>query len=246
MVVAEGQFGDRLEPQNFLLDTGTAPSIVNARLAKQLGLTTISTTVTAAGKTSVIESATPPEIQLGPIHARLLRVQVHDLSRLEQDLGIPIAAILGMDVLSKASFRLDYDKKRLEFSDISVLGIPVSFDQKTGLAVARVWLSGKPARMLLDTGSDQVALWRESLAGSDWRSLASSPRVGTSLTEHAVPVRVFFPNDLILGGERFVLEKAYFIPGGTETDFDGLLGVRALRIRAISYDPSRHVIYLQR
>ena len=50
LVVAVGQFGDTFEHQNFLLDTGAAPSIINARLVKRLGLETRTSTLSAAGK----------------------------------------------------------------------------------------------------------------------------------------------------------------------------------------------------
>jgi len=137
-VVAVGQFGDTFEHQNFLLDTGAAPSIINARLVKQLGLKTRVSTLSAAGKVVPTQTAIVPEVELGPVRADFLPVQVHDLSRLERELGIPLAGLIGLDVLSKASFRLDYENKKIEFGDLSHKGIPVPFDARTSLAVVTV------------------------------------------------------------------------------------------------------------
>jgi predicted aspartyl protease len=246
LVVAEGQFGGALEHQNFVLDTGTAPSIVNARSARDLGLTIRPSTMTAMGKIILTNTAILGEVELGPIHAVSLRVQVQELSRFERDLGIPIAGILGLDVLSKSSFRLDYDKKEMEFGDVSDQGIPVSFDERTGTAVALVSLDGMPARLLVDTGSDQVAVLGGNLADAERLALRNTPQKGSSLADPTMAVQVFFTRDIVFGGKHFALEKAYFIPGGADPSFDGILGVRALGFRAIAYDQARAAIYLQK
>jgi hypothetical protein len=59
-------------------------------------------------------------------------------------------------------------------------------------------------------------------------------------------VQVFFARDVVLGGKHFTVEKAYFIPNGSHPAFDGILGVRALGFRAITYDQARASIYLQK
>jgi hypothetical protein len=131
LVVAEGQFGGRLQHQNFVLDTGTAPSIIDTKSLRELGLATTASTMVAMGKVIPTGIAILPELDLGPLKAVSLRVQVQDLSRLERDLGISVAGIIGLDVLSKSSFRLDYEKKQMEFGQVSDEGIPVSFDART-------------------------------------------------------------------------------------------------------------------
>ncbi len=163
LVVAEGQFGDGMPHQNFVLDTGTAPSIIDTKSVRELGLATTASTMAAMGKIIPTDIAVLPKLDLGPIQAVSLRVQVQDLSRLERDLGIPVAGIIGLDVLSKSSFRLDYEKKQMEFGQVSDEGIPVSFDERTGTAVALASIEGIPARLLVDTGSDRVAVLGRNL-----------------------------------------------------------------------------------
>ena len=184
LVVAEGQFGDVLQHQNFVVDTGTAPSIINTRSVRELGLATTASTMTAMGKLIPTDNAILPELELGPIRAVSLRVQVQDLSRLERDLGISIAGIIGLDVLSKSSFRLDYQKKEMEFGEVSDQGIPVSFDERTGTAVALVSLEGVPARLLVDTGSDRVAVLGRNLAQAQRLALRATAQRGS---EHRRP-----------------------------------------------------------
>jgi predicted aspartyl protease len=246
LVVAEGQFGDVLQHQNFVVDTGTAPSIINTRSVRELGLATTASTMTAMGKLIPTDNAILPELELGPIRAVSLRVQVQDLSRLERDLGISIAGIIGLDVLSKSSFRLDYQKKEMEFGEVSDQGIPVSFDERTGTAVALVSLEGMPARLLVDTGSDRVAVLGRNLAQAQRLALRATAQRGSSIADQNMEVQIFFAPDIVFGGKHFILEKAYFIPGGSHPAFDGILGVRALGFRAIAYDQARAAIYLQK
>jgi predicted aspartyl protease len=246
LIVAEGQIGGVSERQNFVLDTGTAPSIIDTRLARKLGSETTSSIMTVFGRTISTQSAIIREIELGLIHAVSLYVQVEDLSGFEREIGIPIAAIIGLDVLSKSSFRLDYDKKQIEFGDVSDSGIAVPFDERTGTAVARVSLEGKPMRLLVDTGSDKVALLGGNLADTERLGIRSTTQRGSGLADHNAPVRVLLAPDVVLEGQHFTPEKVYFIPGSADPAFDGILGVRALGFRAVAYDQARAAIYLQR
>jgi hypothetical protein len=246
LVVAEGQFGDGMPHQNFVLDTGTAPSIMATKSVRELGLATTASTMAAIGRIIPTDIAILPKLDLGPIQAVSLRVQVQDLSRLERDLGIPVAGIIGLDVLSKSSFRLDYEKKQLEFGPVSDEGIPVSFDERTGTAVALASIEGLPARLLVDTGSDRVAVLGRNLPETKRLVLRTTTQGGSSVADQSMEVQVFFAPDIAVGGKHFTLDKAYFIPGASYPTFDGILGVRALGFRAIAYDQARAAIFLQK
>jgi len=246
LVIAEGQIGGAAERRNFILDTGTAPSIMNAGLVKELGLPTISSTFRALGKTIPAQAAIMPEIEIGPIRAASLPVQVQNLSRLERDLGIPIAGIVGMDVLSKSSFRLDYDKRDIEFGDVARVGIPVRFDASTGIAVAEVSIEGKRARILVDTGSNRVVLFGGNFSEAGWLTLRKTSQSGASLADPGMQIEVFSAPDIVFGGRHFSDDRAYFVPGNADPAFDGLLGVRALGFRSLSYDQPSGTIFLQK
>jgi hypothetical protein len=246
LVVAEGQIGGIAEAQNFILDTGSAPSIVNALVATRLGLATTVSKTTALGKTIPIRAATIPEIELGPIRARSLPVLVEDLSRLERDFGIPIAGIIGLDVLSKSSFRLDYDASEIEFGPVSREGIPVPFDASAGIAVAQASLGGRAVRMLVDTGSQGLILLGGNFAQAGWLELRNTSQRGRSLAEQNADLQIFSAPDILLGGRHFSKDRAYFVPGSTDPQFDGVLGVRALGFRALSFDQLSGTIFLEK
>lgn len=246
LMVAEGQFGGVPEVQNFVLDTGTAPSIINIKIVNRLGLATSLSTIMAVGKTIPAQAAIIPDIELGPIHAVNVPVRAEDLSRLEREWGIPIAGIIGLDVLSKSNFRLDYDKGEVEFGQMSHEGVPVHFDARASIAVAEVNLAGRSLRLLVDTGSHVLVLFGENIADVQGLELRKTSRWGASFFEQKIDIQEFSAPDIIIGKRHFSTDRAYFVRGSSDPDFDGLLGVRALGFRALSFDQVSETIFLER
>ena len=58
------------------------------------------------------QSLVLPRIQIGPLHARSIRVVVQDLSFMERSLGISLGGIVGLDILSTSSFTIDYREEK--------------------------------------------------------------------------------------------------------------------------------------
>jgi predicted aspartyl protease len=56
-----------------------------------------------------------PSIQFGPICVESLKVMVMDLSDVAQRFGIQADAIVGMDILRRSSFAIDYKSKQVSF-----------------------------------------------------------------------------------------------------------------------------------
>jgi predicted aspartyl protease len=242
LVVAQGQFGGTSEPQNFIIDTGTSPSILNISVARHLDLALSQAKLSAIGRDSQTLAAIVPEIRLGPLHAMSLPVLVTDLSVVERDLNLPIAGILGMDVLGRASFRLDYGSRLMEFGEIAPMGIRVNLSARADLPIAEIKIDGKLLHMLVDTGSDRLVFFGARSAAEFSPSNAKSMLQGNSVAA-TVPVRSVSPLDFEMSGTYFH-QDAYFIPDSEEPLFDGLLSVRSLGIRVLSLDANRRVLYL--
>jgi predicted aspartyl protease len=245
LVVAEGQIGGVPGPANFLVDTGATPSIVNSKVATQLGLATKPSFSIALGTRASAQMATLPEIDFGPIHATALPVLVADLSNFETDFGVAIAGIIGMDVLSKSDFTLDYDARRIEFGDVSREGIPIDYDAREGIAVASMKIGNKTLRMLVDTGSEFVVLLGGNFGEVGGLGLRNTSQSGASLAERKIRIQKFSASGIGLGDRKFDSDSVYFVPGKTDPAFDGLLGVRALGIRKLSYDRACETLYLE-
>ncbi len=157
-------------------------------------------------------------------------------------MGIPIAGMkIGLDVLSKCNFHLDYDKREIEFGDVSDAGIPVHFDTRAGIAVAEVMIEGKETRVLLDTGTDRVVIFGGNFPEAGWLNLRNTSQTGANLMSQKMDLQVFSAADIIIGGNAGD-DRAYFVQGSTDSLFDGLLGVRAWISRSLSYDQTRETI----
>jgi len=242
LVVAEGQFGGTSEHQNFIIDTGTSPSILNISVARQLDLTLSHAKLSAIGRDSQTLAAIVPEIRLGPLQALSVPVLVTDLTAVERDLNLPIAGILGMDVLARTSFRLDYGSQLMEFGEIAPVGIPVNLSARTNLPIAEIKIGGKLLHLLVDTGSDRLVFFGTRSAAEFSPTAAKSVLQGNTVAA-TVPVRAVSSLEFELSGRRFN-QDAYFVPDSEEPLFDGLLSVRSLGIRVLSLDANRRVVYL--
>jgi len=239
LVVVSGQIGGR--KQNFIVDTGTAPSILNARLAKKMGLQVTETTLMAIGRSVKTGNAVVPELELGPIRAKELFMNVMDLSQWEKNIGIELAGILGMDVLGRASFRLDYEKKELIFGTVGEEGIAVGYNPMTGLALADAIVQGRRVRLIVDTGSDLVVVYGENWGDSPGAVIAT--RDGRSVAEQ-VAARPILKPEMELGGKQFHGLRTYCVPSAAGAGYDGFFGVRALKLRGITFDRESQTVRL--
>ena len=113
-IVAKGSMGG-LQKLNFIIDTGAVPSVVDARVARKLGLKGTLDAVSVFSKDVRTEEVVVPSIELGPVHAESVRCLAQDLGFIEKGLGLRIDAIVGLDVLGGHDFSIDYESKRIRF-----------------------------------------------------------------------------------------------------------------------------------
>ena len=243
LVVAEGQIGVELPRQNFILDTGTSPSILNARVARQLGLSLAPGKVTAIGRDAEIAVTNVPALQLGTLRAEAATFLVADLSDVERTWNIPIAGILGLDILGKKSFRLDYERALLEFGEVSTGGIPIGLSQTLNLPIAEVRINGRALHLLVDTGSDHLVLFAKH-GGTAVQDSSNASLQGNSVAG-GVPVRQAPPLEFEWSGRRFQ-QQVLVVSGREEPLFDGLMSVRSMGFRSIALDARSRVVYLQK
>ena len=245
LVVVEGSI-DGLEHQNLLVDTGTDPSMVNARIIHALGLATRPATLAVANGAMQTDAALLPDLQVGPVHAESLPVLVQDFSTLEQELGVSIGAVIGMDVLGRTSFRLDYLAKRLVFGPIVPSGISLPLNASESFATVDLLVGGQNTHLLVDTGAAGLVFFESRMGKRLPLENHGAFRQDASLAGK-FKTRMVSPGELLLGGHRFHLEKAFLAEDHQDTDksFDGLLGVGAMGFKSISFDFGMRRLYLQ-
>ena len=238
LVLAAGQIGGMRGKQNFLVDTGTSPSILNARIARRMRLEVTSGTLVTVGRALQVEQTVLPELALGPLEVTSLRMNVMDLSQWEKDLGAEIAGLIGMDVLGRTNFRLDYEKRELQFGGEAEEGIAVGYDRTSGLALADATVQGRRVRLIVDTGSDLVVVY-----GEGWGGQNREIRRGVSIAGREA-AREIEKADMVLGGKVFSGSRTYCVPAGKALGYDRIVVVRPLKLRGLSFDRDKHTLYL--
>ena len=214
-----------------LIDTGANRSVIDTRMAKRLGLHPVaSNDVTAYGKTSKVERVIIRSLRVGPIHTAALAI-VTDLS----DWGVD--AIIGMDVLRRSDFRIDFSAKQILFGKAVTLSDSVPFDFEHSLVIVSLAIRGHEVRLSVDTGASRITLHqtdnlKQIVRSPLTRSVRTSNIIGTSkVTE----VRL---RDVRLGstGWNEVRANVTTAPPVPGIDKQGVLSVTSLGLKQIQFD----------
>jgi len=235
LIVVEGSIG-WFQKRNLLVDTGANPSVVDDRVTKELGLEERTATVSLSNQLLQVKSVLLPSLQLGPIRVESLRVLTQDLSFLERVLGCRVDAIVGMDVLGKTSFSIDYEAKQVLFGPIQDVRFSVPFESGSPNMTVRMTMQNRQVRLLIDTGDPAVMLFQSLL--HDSKGLQDfGNETGTNLAGEFQRKRVRV-SDVSLGKEKLSPQIVFVVndPKDGSRDFDGVLGPRGLQFREIAFD----------
>jgi predicted aspartyl protease len=216
---------------NFLVDTGAVPSVLNQRVASRIGVTGASGSFASLQHENVTaQYVTVDEVHFGSIRAMGLPMVVVDLAPFERLLETRIDAIIGLDMLARQNFSIDYKRHRitLGLSGATQHVMPVEI---LTLSEAPYWvlpinLGGHTFRVLLDTGADNLVLF----AGHTRKSDLNLPKAITTRWAQPLPLTI---GDMLLKRQSIVVIDE---PSGTLQQIDGVLGPTALGITRIDFD----------
>jgi len=240
LIVVDGRIGN-LEHQNLLLDTGTNPSLIDRRVAANLGLKATPRDLSVFNKSVASENVTLPDLEFGPMRRENLPVIVADFSAIGSGLGTRIDAVIGLDVLGGTNFTIDYAKRRIFFG-ASVEHHTVPFTAGQQFITVNLMSGGRQLHLLLDTGTPQLVLFESHLRGVDyeWTGVTGSGRNASgSVRFGAVVLPEASIGKLEMGPQR---ASVVTTQKGIDNDLDGLMGVSCLRPRRISFDFERQVL----
>src|SRR5579863_9742769 len=166
LIVVQGSAGS-LRNLNFLVDTGTTPAVLDARIARKLDLGgTESASIVILGGRTPGEEASLPSLEIGPLRRSNLRVVTADLSFFEKDLGVRIDGIVGLDVLGQKPFVIDYASRAIRFGETRSLSVLVPFRLDRGLAVFEAQIDHTPMHLVFDTGAGSMVLFAQADSGT--------------------------------------------------------------------------------
>jgi len=242
LIVAEGSLGG--EKMNLLIDTGTDPSVLDRRVAQKLRLPGSTARLSLVNRTVEVQQVTLPELRLGPLRAQSLRVLVRDLGFLSRALGIGIDAVIGLDVLRGSSFTIDYKATKIVFGPPQSLTASMPFETGPPFITVRIQIEGEPIRVLLDTGSSGLALFRHRSSSRLGRLQIVAEKKSLNMGGEVRREQVLL-SAIQLGSAQLRRVNAFVVDDQEDTgrDFDGLLGPAALGMTRISFDLKRGIFF---
>lgn len=241
-IIVQGSIGG-LRKCNLLIDTGAVPSVLDQRVAKKLRLAGKPAEVSVFTQSIQAQQMVLPDLRLGPIRAEAVSVLVRDLSFIEEGLGVRVDAMVGLDVLGRSDFSIDYAAKKLVFGPVEPLESEFAFQAGMGFVYATIEVQGQAFRLLVDTGVNHLLLFngrvRSRLTGLRALGTRTSSNLGGDVTLSQVQLK-----EVNLGGKNFPALEAFLLDnsGGDFAGLDGLLGVRSLGLTRLGFDFAKQTI----
>ena len=238
LVVTKGSIGG-LNGLSLLIDTGTIPSMVDARIARKLHLQTESSRLVAFGREMPIQSAVLEGFRIGSLASGPVPANVGDLSYLE---GVRIDAIVGLDVLVRTSFSIDYQTNVLRFAPAGRENSVAPLELVWPFLTVRMMIAGQQVRLLVDTGSSDLVLFKERAPAA----LSRAPWRGDKTVQYASGVARLKRLELRQVGlgehlwDKLPAWSLDRLPQGYPASIDGVLGVLSLGCRRVRFDFERN------
>jgi hypothetical protein len=237
LVVTRGSIGP-LNGLNLLIDTGTIPSMIDARIARKLHLQPESSTLVAFGRQVPIQSAVVHGFRIGSLHSGPVSAGVGDLSYLK---GVRIDAIVGLEILARTSFSIDYRSRMLKFAPEGREDAVAPLEIVWPFVTVSMTIAGEQVRLLVDTGSSDLVLFKRRMSaglhGAPWRDAKT-----VEYASGAARLRRLELRRLSLGTHTWDKLSAWALDrvlDGYPPGIDGVLGVLAVGCQRVRFDFAR-------
>ena len=247
-VVVRGTLGG-VPSRNILIDTGAVPSSISKTMARRLGLLGTVEQVSVMNRAIDVERVRVPNVQVGPAAADGFEMVAADLGAIERALHTRLDAVIGLDLLGRQNFAIDYRSKKLMFGIGVHEADSITFQLKHAAGGTYVLVpmesGGEKFQMLLDTGTKDITLFRPRLKGSLQQIRLRSEDVTINAGGSGKSSEIVIP--LLRLGSLARSQQAAYVLTTSETDlrdFDGMLGPVAVGAIAVEFDFERNIITL--
>jgi predicted aspartyl protease len=238
LVIVEGSIGN-IQKLHFLVDTGVYPSIVDRKIAGNLGLAEQPARLNLANKSIQTGRVILPSLILGPVRVEGLPSLTQDLSYMQKTVGYKVDAIIGLDVLRRSSFTINYRTEEILFGLVEGLTFSAPFDADVPVVTIRTRLQNHQLRLVVDTGSPDVMLFESRM--SDTTGLQALGRQEAVNASGTLRLRKVWIPDVYLGQERIGGQAALIVNDHKDEgdNFDGVLGMKGAQLSKIAFDFER-------
>jgi len=241
LVVVTGQVGE-LADLKFIVDTGSSYTVIDQKVADRLRLSRRPGKITNFDRDIPVEWADVRDLRAGPIQVSSVRVMVVKLAEYSEFVE-NVDGIIGLDLLSRGTkLTIDYERRVLSF-EFRENGAGERLPSRS--FVVPIVVQGLRMRLLVDTGSRDMLLYRDRLR----KGLPSVSTVGESraaVIGRLPATQVNLPGVKIAGTEK--VATVFLIDGpehGTPLGFDGYLGPASLHAKRIEFDFAASILRWQ-
>jgi predicted aspartyl protease len=235
LVFVEASVGN-IRNLNFLVDTGAYPSVIDQKIAEHLGLTGQPARVNVSNQTVETRLVVLPSLLVGPIHAQSLPVLTEDLSFLQEAVGRKVDGVVGLDVLRKSSFSINYRSKEMLFGAVEDMTFSAPFETDTPVVTVGMEFQNRKLRLVVDSGSPHLMLFQSRMPASI--GLQEIGRETVSDAGGTFQCKKVQIAEVHLGKETIGAQIA-FVANDRKDDgdnFDGVLGMRGPHFWKVAFD----------
>jgi predicted aspartyl protease len=228
---------------HFLVDTGAYPSVIDLPIARSLGLAEQPRRVNLSNKSVRTRLVTLPSLRLGSVHVESLPVLTEDLSFMRNALGYKVDAIIGLDILGKSSFTIDFPSKQMYQGAVERMAFSAPFATGVPIVTIQTKFQGQPLRLAVDTGAPGLLLFQSRVPGAiAFREVGRERVADVSGSFESRKVRI---PSVFLGNEPIGAQIASVVDDRKDAgdNFDGILGMREPRFSSIAFDFQRGAFF---
>ena len=216
---------------NVMIDTGASQSILSSKAARKTNARRFG--IKAGGSAF----GSPTKLDRVIVHG--LRFGARTITMACYSAELPwknVDLILGLDVLAKSSFTIDYAKKEIEFGSTSRLTHTMRFNRENGLLLVDAGIGSEMYQLSLDSGAPYTCLWQANL-GNSLGLLSTQPATMKSMAGTSDVRTTVLPLFRLGAGEWKEL-PAWIVIGPTKTgaERDGVVGLGSLHFERVRFD----------
>lgn len=217
-----------------VVDTGATETIIDLQLVKLLSLTTKPDSATFTTRDIGVQAVAIPEVVFGPIRVHELPGIAADLSSLTHQLGIRPSILIGMDLLRRSPFLIDYHKKQMVFGQLPEMRHSAALLADSRLLLVKTAIEQQVLTLQIDTGLNGILIYGDRLHAPVMRSVnAHSAAFGGTMPTDTASVARLQVGDWI--GRQIPAAIAGEAPKNLH-EFDGLLGPTAIGAHRVGFD----------
>ena len=247
-VIVRGAIGNQRN-LSILVDTGAVPSVVDQRLARRLKLNGPAERISVVNQNLSLERVSLAGLRLASVEFPAVSAVVLDLAAIETRLGLRLDAIIGLDVLGRQNFTIDYRHRRILLGEAVATGEPIPFELETEAGtpyvVVSMQMNDRQVRLLLDTGANNLTLYLPRVRALGVAISQEGARTDLGAAgEYAVrQIRI---SNVRLGKMKRASLAAAMVNSSDSAlrDFDGLLGPSALGLTQLAFDFDHRILYI--